>query len=97
MSLEVNYGGSLSPDNLSDQTVDLSEYTLGEACSECEDVGTCSVGGIAELPEIAGSEAAMNETASTNYALWTVIAAGSTAGVITLAGAAWYTKRRWLR
>jgi hypothetical protein len=58
-------------------------------------IGVGPVGGIAELPGIAGSGAAMSETASTNYALWAVIA-GSTAGAITLAGAAWYTRRRRL-
>ena len=59
--------------------------------------GAGPVGGIPELPDITGPEAAMNETASANYTLWTVIAAATAAGVITLAGAAWYARRRWLR
>jgi hypothetical protein len=53
-----------------------------------------AVGGIAELPEIAGSEAATSETASTNYALWAAIAAGATIGAIGLGAGLWYTRRR---
>jgi hypothetical protein len=54
------------------------------------------VGGVAELPDIAGPEAATSETTSTNYALWGGIAAGATAGAITLTAGAWYARRRWL-
>jgi hypothetical protein len=73
----------------------------GEVCTlpfDCKCVRLASrIGGIAELPEIAGPEAAMSETASTNYALWAGIAAGSAAGVIVLGAGLWYTGRRWIR
>jgi len=63
----------------------------------CPDVDPCSaVGGIAELPEIAGPEAAMSETTSTNYALLAGIAAATTVGLIGLITAIWHARRRSL-
>jgi hypothetical protein len=56
-------------------------------------VTAAAVGGIAELPDITGSEAAMNETTSANYA---ALAAALTATLAGLAAAAWYARRRWL-
>ena len=58
---------------------------------------TCSstiVGGIAELPEIAGSEAATSEPASTNYTLWMGIAVAGAVGALVLGTGLWFTRRR---
>lgn len=54
------------------------------------------VGGIAELPEITGKEAASSEPSETNYAFWAGIAAAAAVGTIALVGTAWYARRRWL-
>ena len=70
---------------------------IGEVCTGlCDCKCVKPVGGIAELPEIAGSEAAMSETAATNHALWVGIAALSAFAAIAFVGVAWYTRRRWL-
>jgi len=85
-----------------------TNFDCGGNYVDCDGDGSClpvdevcaalgSVGGIAELPEIAGPEAAMSDTTSTNYAPVAGIASGGAVGVIMLATAAWYVRRRWLR
>lgn len=56
---------------------------VGDACE------TAPVGGIAELPDIA-------ETSARNYPALAGLLAAATVGAITLAGAGWYARRRWL-
>ena len=53
------------------------------------------VGGIAELPEVAGERVATNGSSGGGMGLLTGVA--TVAGLITLGGAAWYARRRWVR
>lgn len=54
------------------------------------------VGGIAELPEVAGTPLeAPGSSRSTSAGLLASIAAAVAAGTVTLSGAAWYARRRW--
>jgi len=55
------------------------------------------VGGIAELPEITGPEAATSEAAGTNYTLWMGIAVAGAVGAVVLGTGLWYSRRRWIR
>ena len=55
------------------------------------------VGGIAELPDILGSEAARGEAAGTDYALWMGIAVAGAVGAVVLGTGLWYARRRWIR
>lgn len=57
---------------------------------------SAAVGGIAEWPEIDETQPTVSEPSTTNYALWAGIAAGATATVVVVIGAAWYARRRWL-
>ena len=56
-----------------------------------------AVGGVAELPDLAGGrlEAGGSPRGGVGFATWG--AAGIAAGVIALTGAAWYARRRWLK
>lgn len=52
------------------------------------------VGGIAELPDVAGAPLAAGESSGLSAGVLAGIVAGATAGVIALGGAAWYVRRR---
>ena len=54
------------------------------------------VGGIAELPDVAGRrlETAASPGSGAGFAAW--VAAAVAAGVVALGGAAWYARRRWV-
>jgi hypothetical protein len=56
-----------------------------------------AVGGVAELPDLAGGrlEAGGSPGGGVGFATWG--AGGIAAGVIALTGAAWYARRRWLK
>ena len=82
---------------LSTSVQGISPTVCDVAVSTAPRPGAGPVGGIQELPDITGPEAATSEASSTDYALWQGIAAGSAAGAIVLVSAAWYTRRRWLR
>ena len=56
----------------------------------------CPVGGIAELPEVAGTPLETEGSSGPSAGVLAGVAAG-TAGVVGLGGAAWYARRRWLR
>ena len=71
-----DYDGDTSPNNVADTTT-----------FEC--VGT--VGGIAELPEVAGTSL---ETAASSNANLALVAAVATAMLLAFSGAAWYVSRR---
>ena len=55
---------------------------------------TPPVGGIAELPDVAGAPLATGEPSGPSAGVLAGIAAGATAGAIALGGAAWYVRRR---
>jgi len=53
-----------------------------------------SVGGIAELPDVAQSPASQSGSSAGTYA---ALAGGLAAAVLTLMAGAWYARRRWVR
>jgi len=55
------------------------------------------VGGIAELPELGGTPLAVGGSWDPSGVVLAGIAAGAAAGALSLAAAAWYVRRRWLR
>lgn len=57
--------------------------------------GAPSVGGIAELPDVAGAPLKARDSSGGNAGLLAGITAAA-AGVIALGSAAWYARRRWL-
>ncbi len=57
-------------------------------------VGT-AVGGIAELPEEAGTPLETSGSSGGNAGVLPGVAVAAAAGAIALAGAAWYARRRW--
>jgi hypothetical protein len=56
-----------------------------------------AVGGIAELPDLAGGRLEAGGSPGGGVGLEAWGAAGIAAGVIALTGAAWYARRRWLK
>lgn len=54
-------------------------------------------GGIAELPEVAATPVEGPDSSSRNVGFLAGVVAVVTAGVVILASAAWYARRRWLR
>ena len=58
-------------------------------------VAVAGVGGIAELPQVAGTPLAQPEASDSNVGVVAAIAAGVAAGAAALGGAAWYVRRRW--
>lgn len=93
ISLEVNYGDSLSPDSLSDQTVDSSESSLGEACPACEDVGCPSVGGVAELPDVQASSQNIDSQQSKDKTIPIATGLAAAAGALGAGGALLYIRK----
>lgn len=68
-------------------------------CSEGEmrgQVTVVPVGGIAELPDVAGAPVATGESSGLSTAGLAGILAGATAGAMALGGVAWYARRRWV-
>lgn len=55
------------------------------------------VGGIAELPEVAGTPLEAPDSSGSNTGLIAGIVAFIAAGTVTLGGGAWYARRRWAR
>ena len=55
------------------------------------------VGGIAELPEVAGTPLEAPGSSGSNTGLIAGVLAAIAAGTVTLTGAAWYARRRWVR
>ena len=58
---------------------------------------TGGVGGIAELPEVAGAPLDIPGESSGNMGVLVGLAASSAAGLLALGGVAWYARRRWQR
>ena len=56
-----------------------------------------SVGGIAELPEVAGTSLETDGSSGAGAGLLAGIVAAIAAGTVTLGGAAWYTRRRLIK
>ena len=56
-----------------------------------------AVGGIAELPDVAGTPVEALNTSNGNAGLLAGVAAAAIAGAVALGGAAWYTRKRWPR
>ena len=56
-----------------------------------------TIGGVAELPDVAATPLEAGGSSGASVSFLAALAAGSTAGVIALGGAAWYAKRRWVR
>ena len=54
-----------------------------------------AVGGVAELPEVAGTPLEATDSSGSNTGLIAGIVAAIAAGSATLGGAAWYARRRW--
>ncbi|MCH8836923.1 MAG: phosphoribosylamine--glycine ligase [Candidatus Marinimicrobia bacterium] len=55
------------------------------------------VGGVVELPEVAGTPLEVPGSSGTNAGPIASIVAAIAAGTVTLTGAAWYARRRWAR
>ena len=55
------------------------------------------VGGIAELPEVAGTPLDTPDSSGSNIGLLATVAGAIAAGALALGGAAWYARRRWAR
>ena len=64
--------------------------STGDAC-----LGSMAVGGIAELPEVAGTPLETDGSSASNAGLLTGVIAAIAAAA--LGGAAWYARRRWAR
>ena len=56
-----------------------------------------AVGGIAELPEVAGTPLETDGSSGGSLGVLAGIAAGTVAGILAFGGAAWYARRRWVR
>jgi hypothetical protein len=71
----------------------------GRACLAEHYTGACScnkmsVGGIAELPQVARAPARASASSDRPYA---ALAGGLAAGVLALGAGGWYARRRWLK
>ncbi len=55
-----------------------------------------AVGGIAELPEVAGRPLETAQSSGPSTALLAGVVGAVAAGTLALTGAAWYARRRWL-
>ena len=82
----------------------------GDGCSDWDELDPASagsdpfnpfdcgaVGGIAELPEVARTSLEAPASSSRNAGLLAGTIAGIAALAVTLTGAAWYARRRWVR
>ena len=67
---------------------------VAEAGSESLTIHCVSVGGITELPEVAGTPLEASDSSGSNTALIVGIVAAFAAVTVTLGGAVWYTRRR---
>lgn len=56
-----------------------------------------AVGGIAELPDVAGTALEEGDSSGSSAGLVGAVAAAALAGALVLGGAAWYARKRWLR
>ncbi len=65
--------------------------SAGSACPQAP------VGGIAELPEVAGAPLEAAGSSGPSAGLLASVIAAMTAGGLALGGAAWYARRRWLK
>ena len=52
------------------------------------------VGGIAELPDAAGTPLEATDSSGGSIGMWVVVAAGVVGGALALGGAGWYVRRR---
>jgi len=57
----------------------------------------CSVGGIAEFPDVAQAPAGESASSGESGPPYAALAGGLAAAVVGLSAGAWYAKRRWLR
>ena len=55
------------------------------------------VGGIAKLPDVAAAPLDAPDSSGANAGFLAGMVAAASAGVLVLASAAWYARRRWLR
>ena len=70
---------------------------LAEAGSESLTIHCVSVGGIAELPEVAGTPLEEPGSPGGNAGMLAGVIAAVAGGTIALGGAAWFARRRWVR
>ena len=57
---------------------------------------SAAVGGLAELPEVAGAPLAQPDSSGGRAVALAVVMAATVVGALSLAGAAWYARKRWL-
>ena len=57
---------------------------------------SAAVGGIAELPDMAGTPLDAPDSSGGNTGLLAAVIAAATAGALKIGGAAWYARKRWL-
>ncbi len=69
---------------------------LAEAGSESLTIHCVSVGGIAELPEVAGMPLETPGSSGTSTTVLASVAGAVATGILALGSAAWYARRRWL-
>jgi hypothetical protein len=74
---------------------------VGPATMLCTPVTASAVGGIAELPQVAGGAgdqaAAPDNGSGWSSANYAALAAGLAAAAVVLSAGAWYARRRWIR
>ena len=59
--------------------------------------GSLAVGGIAELPEIDGALLQTSGSSGPSAGVLAGMAVALAMGALTLGGAAWYARRRWVK
>ena len=74
--------------------IDELNGELAEAGSESLTIHCVSVGGIAELPEVAGAPLETDGSSGGNAGMLAGVIAAVAGGTLALSGAAWYTRRR---
>ena len=74
----------------------LTNHPNTDIVSDWQPLGA-SVGGGADLPEVAGTPLEAPDSSGSNTGLLAGIVAAIAAGTVTLGGAAWYARRRWAR
>ncbi|MCH8901610.1 MAG: CHRD domain-containing protein [Chloroflexi bacterium] len=101
-SPRVTWDASSSPDPVSAQVANLQAglcyfnvHTLANLGGAIRGQITNTVGGVAELPEVAGAPLQTTASSGGNAGLLAGVIAAVVAGAVALGGAAWYVRRRW--
>ncbi len=97
----VGWVPSLALDSSGNPVVSYFDGTNGDLkvlhCGDANCTGVKPVGGIAELPEVAGTQLEEADSSGRDRGIVAAVVAAVTAGAIALGGAAWYARRRWTR